>query len=631
MKKIKLLGYFILFCGLFFVSGSGFISAFSYITEPHTLTDFSDGSSTFGPVTFPAGGGTLCDTYPPADANCPTVTLPCDAIVTSASVTISETGTPIGTPYIWIPNSGSSTLVQMRTSDGTLVKLYQNNADGFPGSAFSNPSRVTVMPGGDVYVANRGNRYVTRLTPKPSPLEEYEYGGQLDMGAGENLVRAATFDRDGNIWAGTCNSASGTDKLKVFCGKAECGIGTELASLANGKCNYGMIGDGYGIVWSVGGGTLTSYSYSAGTITKIDSDAVANSYGIGIDNDANIWVGRWKNNGSAFKVIRDSSGNISSVTNYSSGVGGGGRGIAGDKDNNNWLVINDNRPAWTTNSSRVIKYDSSGSVIGNFSTGTGSTGAAVDADNNIWIVNYGGGAPGANPVLNPSGCGGNGSVTKLASDGSYIATYKTCGNNPYNYSDMTGLRTVPKSMSVSTGTVPGVTSGSDTIFTGPAFVAALNTALLVGGSGYCEIPLKIYSMTAGDFTLKDLEIKYNIQVPVTTGGLVPCGREYDDPATTGWVESDDCTLCHLILMTQLVIEFLIKISAVVAAFFLAIAGFMYIFAAGKPEKITLAKQIFTRALFGFLIILISWVIIDTLLATFGYIDPLGDGTWHVMC
>lgn len=115
------------------------------------------------------------------------------------------------------------------------------------------------------------------------------------------------------------------------------------------------------------------------------------------------------------------------------------------------------------------------------------------------------------------------------------------------------------------------------------------------------------------------------------GGLIPCGRMVDDPTTTNYREDDPCTLCHLILMVQLIIDFLVKISAVIAAFFLAIAGFMYIFSSGKPELLSSAKTIFKTTLIGFILIFVAWIMVDTILTMFGFIDPLGDGNWHVMC
>jgi len=144
--------------------------------------------------------------------------------------------------------------------------------------------------------------------------------------------------------------------------------------------------------------------------------------------------------------------------------------------------------------------------------------------------------------------------------------------------------------------------------------------------GDCLLNLELFTSSGGEITLDNLMIRWM----TIEGGLVPCGRLFNDP-NTSWDDRDDCNLCYLILMIQLTIEFLVKIAAVVAAFFLAIAGFMYIFAAGQPDKMTLAKNIFSKVLIGFLIIFIAWIMVDTILTMFGYIDPLGDNNWHVMC
>lgn len=114
-----------------------------------------------------------------------------------------------------------------------------------------------------------------------------------------------------------------------------------------------------------------------------------------------------------------------------------------------------------------------------------------------------------------------------------------------------------------------------------------------------------------------------------SAGFIPCGKYMDDPATD-WNECNECTMCSMVLMGQLTIEFLIKIAAVIAALALILSGFMYVFAIGSPQAISEAKSIIKHSLTGFIIIFVSWVIIDTILATLGYIDPI-EGSWHTIC
>ncbi len=113
-----------------------------------------------------------------------------------------------------------------------------------------------------------------------------------------------------------------------------------------------------------------------------------------------------------------------------------------------------------------------------------------------------------------------------------------------------------------------------------------------------------------------------------SGGLIPCGKNYNDPDTT-WDECEPCDLCSMVLMGQLIIEFLLKIAAVVAVLAIAAGGFLYMFAAGSQGTIDKAKSIIKYVLIGFLIVFIAWALVDTILAMFGYIDPVG-GEWYTI-
>ena len=84
-------------------------------------------------------------------------------------------------------------------------------------------------------------------------------------------------------------------------------------------------------------------------------------------------------------------------------------------------------------------------------------------------------------------------------------------------------------------------------------------------------------------------------------GLIPCGKNYDDP-DTDWDECAYCSLCSFIFMGQLIVEFLLKITAVVAVLAIAAGGFLYMFAAGSQGTIDNAKSIIKYALIGFVII-----------------------------
>lgn len=129
-----------------------------------------------------------------------------------------------------------------------------------------------------------------------------------------------------------------------------------------------------------------------------------------------------------------------------------------------------------------------------------------------------------------------------------------------------------------------------------------------GGTGSCSITISILNPPPG--------------------GLVPCGRLADNLATS-WDETKPCTFCHLILMAQAIIEFIIKLSAVVALLAIVVSGFLYILSAGNQGQREAAKSGIKYALLGFIAIFIAWLVVAIILTMMGYIDPLS-GEWDVV-
>ena len=111
------------------------------------------------------------------------------------------------------------------------------------------------------------------------------------------------------------------------------------------------------------------------------------------------------------------------------------------------------------------------------------------------------------------------------------------------------------------------------------------------------------------------------------GGLVPCGRLFDNPDTV-WSEQEDCKLCHTIVLADSFIDYLVGIAAFVAILAIVVGGMFYISSAGNASKVTIAKIAITKSLYGFVIVFVAWVAINTAMVLFGFEDPLGDGSWH---
>jgi len=111
-----------------------------------------------------------------------------------------------------------------------------------------------------------------------------------------------------------------------------------------------------------------------------------------------------------------------------------------------------------------------------------------------------------------------------------------------------------------------------------------------------------------------------------TGGIIPCGRISDNPATP-WDETAPCKLCHVVPLASNVVDLLLKLAGVVALLMLAIGGLVYIVSSGNASALSSAKNAISKSLFGFVFVFIAWVIVNTLMIIFGFNDPLGDKSW----
>lgn len=72
-----------------------------------------------------------------------------------------------------------------------------------------------------------------------------------------------------------------------------------------------------------------------------------------------------------------------------------------------------------------------------------------------------------------------------------------------------------------------------------------------------------------------------------------------------------CGWCELIQLGQNVIDFLIKISTVLAIAFIIYGGIMMMITSAKPEKLQASRSIIWSAVIGLVIVLTSWVILNT--------------------
>lgn len=111
-------------------------------------------------------------------------------------------------------------------------------------------------------------------------------------------------------------------------------------------------------------------------------------------------------------------------------------------------------------------------------------------------------------------------------------------------------------------------------------------------------------------------------------GIVPCGRLVDNPGTS-WNDTQKCQFCHVVIMLSNIINFLMTVITVLTVLAIVIVAFFSITASADVSASVNARQKLNAVLSGFVIILVAWIIINTLMVLFGFNDPLGNDAWHI--
>ena len=110
---------------------------------------------------------------------------------------------------------------------------------------------------------------------------------------------------------------------------------------------------------------------------------------------------------------------------------------------------------------------------------------------------------------------------------------------------------------------------------------------------------------------------------VSANGIVPCGEE-----------GNPCKLCHIFVMLDEIIDFvLVKIVPVLAVLMLVVGGVMLLVGGGNPETIKNAKSLLTAAVIGLVIIYCAWLMVNLFFQLIGVSEwtNLKEGWWQINC
>jgi len=111
------------------------------------------------------------------------------------------------------------------------------------------------------------------------------------------------------------------------------------------------------------------------------------------------------------------------------------------------------------------------------------------------------------------------------------------------------------------------------------------------------------------------------------GGLVPCGRQYDNPETKYINEAKPCQFSDLFVLLKLVLDFVLwKLGLIVIVLLTVLAGLVSYFSFGGPGTIVKVKSILKSAVTGYIIILLAWLATNLILRLLGY--AMGD--WWII-
>lgn len=360
------------------------------------------------------------------------------------------------------------------------------------------------------------------------------------------------------------------------------------------------------------------------------------------DNGASS-IGFWAYNtrlGTAASQSADIRGGMSRGIQYCGGAVGGGGGnptdSSGDEDttsgdpgsggssttttdsNGNTTVTNTDSNGNATS----VTTDPSGQII---STGTGTT--TTDANGNkVTTITE------SNGNTTTTTTDANGNATSVTTDINGTEVYTGSGTTVATSGNGTGAAAGDGSYIGDVGsstTVDNTASDEELLEYWDPFEAITdansNTSINAAASPTAQALQAIFG-ALGDSPGTARDACSSIS---GSSGLIPCGQNIDDP-DTAWNECDECGLCSMVLMGQITISFFIKIAAFAAALAICFAGYVYIFALGKPDLVKLAKEMIKFSLIGLCIIFLAWTIVDGVLSTLGYIDPLG-GSWFTTC
>jgi len=120
-----------------------------------------------------------------------------------------------------------------------------------------------------------------------------------------------------------------------------------------------------------------------------------------------------------------------------------------------------------------------------------------------------------------------------------------------------------------------------------------------------------------------LLVTFSLGNIIQAKGLVPCGGP----------EEEECTACHLLVLVQNVVDFVIKGAIFICIVLIIYGGFRWLFSFGKQENIVAGQKAILNAIIGLVIVLVAWLIVNTIFWLIAYVggENYTGSWWHLEC
>jgi len=113
------------------------------------------------------------------------------------------------------------------------------------------------------------------------------------------------------------------------------------------------------------------------------------------------------------------------------------------------------------------------------------------------------------------------------------------------------------------------------------------------------------------------------------GGLVPCGRTYDNPETP-WNEREPCQIKHLFLIIKIILDFLLwNLIPIILVILAAATGAIFYLSSKSPNVLIQIKSIWKAVGIGILVIFLAWTIITIFMSILGYRFGIYGQWWQI--